>query len=66
MTIKDRVRQALSPVFLLLGLALLVYVGAEYGHMYFEQRHLEQEWRQQQHQKEPGRVAGEKERRPRR
>ncbi len=58
MKIKDRVRHSLSPVFLLLGLALLVYVGAEYGHMYFEQRHLELEWRLQQ-KKPSGKVAGE-------
>lgn len=32
---------------LLLGIALLVYVGAQYGMMFTEQRRLEREWEQQ-------------------
>ena len=41
-------RRIASPVLLVLGVALLVYVGAQYGEMYFAQRRLEQEWTAQQ------------------
>jgi sortase A len=44
----QRVRQAISPVLLLLGLLLLIYVGVQYGQMYLEQRHLAREWQRQQ------------------
>lgn len=55
MTFKTRVRHAISPALLLLGLVLLIYVSVQYGHMYFEQRHLAQEWQrqQQEHQNHP-------------
>jgi len=43
-----RLRRSLSPVFLTLGVVLLGYVGAQYGQMYVEQRHLAQEWEKQQ------------------
>jgi len=43
-------RRSLSFIFLILGLLLLGYVGAQYGHMYVEQRRLAQEWQKQQQQ----------------
>jgi sortase A len=46
--LRGRVRVALSPVLLLLGGMLLVYVGGQYGQMYMEQRRLAEEWRIQQ------------------
>ena len=41
-------RRVLSPVLVILGALLLGYVGAQYAHMYLEQRHLAQEWQKQQ------------------
>jgi LPXTG-site transpeptidase (sortase) family protein len=43
-----RVRDRLSPALLVVGALLVAYVGAQYGHMYFEQRRLQREWQQQQ------------------
>ncbi len=43
-----RIRQALSPALVLLGVILLVYVGAQYGRMYSEQHRLAREWQHQQ------------------
>ncbi|MGI9101789.1 MAG: class D sortase [Terriglobales bacterium] len=45
---RQRVRLAMSPVLIILGVLLLGYVGTQYGQMYFEQRHLAQEWQRQQ------------------
>jgi sortase A len=42
-------RQAISPVLVILGLVVLGYVGAQYGEMFLEQRHLASEWQRQQH-----------------
>ncbi len=42
-------RRMISPALVVLGLVLLGYVGAQYGQMYLEQRHLAVEWQQQQH-----------------
>lgn len=52
----QRVRCAVSPALVVLGVILLAYVGAQYGQMYLEQRHLAQEWQKQQSapQKRPG------------
>ncbi len=44
----QRVRRALSPALLVLGIVLVGYVGAQYAHMYAEQRHLAQQWQKQQ------------------
>jgi sortase A len=41
-------RDSLSPVLLILGALLLGYVGAQYGQMVLEQRHLAREWQKQQ------------------
>ncbi len=43
-----RLRPAISPVLVILGVLLLGYVGAQYGEMYLEQRHLAREWQRQQ------------------
>ncbi len=43
-----RIRDRLSPALLVVGALLVAYVGAQYGHMYFEQRRLQREWQQQQ------------------
>lgn len=46
------------PVFLIvLGIALLLYVGSEYATTYFEQRRLAQEWQTQQQRLEAQFVA---------
>jgi len=37
-------------LFMALGVGLLVYVGVQYGQMYFEQRRLAREWERQQTQ----------------
>jgi sortase A len=44
----QRIRHTVSPALVILGLVLLGYVGAQYGQMYMEQRHLSQEWQRQQ------------------
>ncbi len=41
-------RRAFSSLLLLIGIALLVYVGVEYGSMFREQKRLSREWQQQQ------------------
>ncbi len=41
-------RRVLSSILLLVGLALLAYVGVEYGSMFREQKRLSREWQQQQ------------------
>lgn len=46
--ILQRIRSALSPALVVLGVVLLGYVGAQYGQMYVEQRHLAREWQRQQ------------------
>ncbi len=43
-----RARQTISPLLVILGVLLLGYVGAQYGEMYLEQRHLAREWQKQQ------------------
>ena len=45
---KRNLRQTVSPVLVIVGALLLGYVGAQYGEMYLEQRHLAQEWQRQQ------------------
>jgi LPXTG-site transpeptidase (sortase) family protein len=45
---KRSLRQAVSPVLVIVGALLLGYVGAQYGEMYLEQRHLAWEWQRQQ------------------
>ncbi len=52
-TVRDKLnprqlRRAMSPMLVILGLVLLGYVGAQYGEMYLEQRHLAREWQSQQ------------------
>lgn len=41
-------RRMLSSVLLLVGVALLVYVGVQYGSMFREQKRLAREWQEQQ------------------
>jgi sortase A len=41
-------RFRLSPFFLFSGIAVLGYAGFQYGAMFFEQRHLQALWREQQ------------------
>ncbi len=41
-------RRMLSSALLLVGVALLIYVGVQYGSMYREQKRLAREWQQQQ------------------
>ncbi len=54
-------RQAISPVLVILGVILLGYVGVQYGEMYLEQRHLATEWQKQQlSTREPGTPAATK------
>lgn len=43
-------RHSFSPVLLIVGALLLGYVGAQYGEMFLEQRHLAREWQKQQQQ----------------
>jgi LPXTG-site transpeptidase (sortase) family protein len=43
-----RSRQSVPRVLILAGLALLIFVGSQYGQMFMEQRHLAAEWQQQQ------------------
>jgi LPXTG-site transpeptidase (sortase) family protein len=45
---RRNLRDSLSPVLLILGALLLGYVGAQYGQMIVEQRHLAREWEKQQ------------------
>jgi hypothetical protein len=45
---KRNLRQTVSPVLVIVGALLLGYVGAQYGKMYLEQRHLALEWQRQQ------------------
>ncbi|MBZ5629211.1 MAG: class D sortase [Acidobacteriia bacterium] len=45
---RQHLRQAISPLLVMLGLVLLGYVGTQYGEMCLEQRRLAQEWRRQQ------------------
>lgn len=52
-----RIRYAVSPALVVLGIVLLGYVGAQYGQMYVEQRHLAQEWQKQQSQSQKPREA---------
>lgn len=54
---RRHMRQAISPVLLILGLVLLGYVGAQYGQMYLEQRHLASEWQRQQHARASGTIS---------
>jgi LPXTG-site transpeptidase (sortase) family protein len=49
----QRIRRAVSPALVVLGVVLLGYVGAQYGQMYLEQRHLAQEWQKQQSAPQP-------------
>lgn len=44
----QRIRRAVSPALVILGVILLGYVAAQYGQMYAEQRRLAQEWQKQQ------------------
>src|SRR5690349_4416092 len=41
-------RRHLSAIFVVIGIALLGYVGFQYGDMYASQKHLEQAWKDQQ------------------
>lgn len=50
-------RRVLSSALLLAGAVLLVYVGVQYGSMYFTQRRLAREWRAQQLNPRPQRAA---------
>ncbi|MGZ4827585.1 MAG: hypothetical protein ACXVY9_09480, partial [Terriglobales bacterium] len=46
---KDRnLRQAISPVLVIVGAVLLGYVGGQYGEMFYEQHQLARAWEQQQ------------------
>lgn len=49
-----KLRQSVSPVLVIVGALLLGYVGAQYGEMYLEQRHLAREWQRQQQALQPG------------
>jgi sortase A len=52
-------KKFVSPVFLVLGLALLGYVGSEYYGMHREQQRLRSEWEQQQGQRTSAAVKTE-------
>jgi sortase A len=45
---RQHIRRSVSPALVILGIILLGYVGAQYGRMYAEQRHLAREWQKQQ------------------
>lgn len=46
---KDRnLRQAISPMLVIVGAVLLGYVGGQYGEMFYEQHQLARAWEQQQ------------------
>ena len=49
-TLKRLWRAAISPLLVVMGAVLLVYVGSQYGQMYFAQRRLERMWAQEQQQ----------------
>jgi sortase A len=47
-------KRLLPTLMIIVGVALLIYVGTQYGSMFWEQRQLESQWEAQQHRSTQG------------